>query len=789
MREQQSDLFSDALEPIELESAAEAIRRAVTYLEQHSEIKNVYRVARGELHGRSVIVVAVCIDLSASFPPRYDPDEHGIFEEESVLFLFDAERYPEEAPHVGSDRRDFRWGGKPHISAAGAQTPPLFCLSRIPLNEWFAAHSFAEFYDRAVNWLVDAAHGRLQRTDGRFEPTMRWSPWAVVFDYEALSTKIQEQSSRSAPATTRPAQFEVLQPTQRDPSSVHLTFRFAGLASEGLAGRLAKQFEKQQAGRLARGVPGIVGWAPPGRVVPDTFSTLPQTREEIVEWAGSLGIDLKSPLEHMMRPYERVAISNYTRLVLFPILIAVERPTLLFGVESNVEIISFALAVDRIDRKEVVIPLQHQHPMTPERAHQLSQSSALDQPVVLFGAGAFGSKLFTHWFRSGHIDWTLVDRDILLPHNPIRHVLTASSVGLSKPLGLRQHVEGLFESVEETRHVKIVEKDLHDALQERSLRQRLSESVVIDATASQAALGRLISERAPRLGTLARCAIVDEGRKAVLALEGTDRNPRLDDVLGYLYHLGAREDVVMEWLRRREVHEDEASGLIGLEMELGLACASDTLRLADDAVSLHAGQVSMRLKQWLGLQLRSDRGSKAEPSLMKAGRVGLSDRDRGWREWVVPTVTVLRSNGWTVRISDAALHAMRTLLAEYAPCETGGILLGRVDFNRRTVYVVETLLPPADSVCTRFRFIRGSAGVRESHERSAKRTGDTIGYVAEWHTHPAGPPRPSRVDLKTAEETVQRFRQAHFPVVLVILTPETPIAVVKDPLTQHTAFI
>lgn len=773
-------LYSGAYKSIDLAKLSGDIQRAITYLKQHTEVVEVYQVAQGKMYGRQAIVVAVKVDLGAHFPPRYKPDVTGINEKEQVLFLFDPDRYPEEPPHVGSDRRDFKWEGKPHVSPAGPNTPPLFCLSRVPLKEWFAAHSFPEFYDRTIDWLLDAAHERLQREDGRFEPTMAWSSWVMFFDYEVLAAQIQKK--KIVKTCVQIAQFEFIQPTQQTIRLNQLTFRYGGPISEQSLSFFIKQFENQTHGQYAQGLPGLVCSTPPGCVSKDVFASLPQNREDFIEWTNGLGIDLTASLEKITQPYERLATTNLTRIAFFPILIAIERPSSLFGVETNIEIIPFVLVIDRAKQTDSVITLQHQYSMTPNRAQHLSRSVALEKKVILLGAGALGSKLFSHWYRSGHTKWTIVDSDILLPHNPVRHALSASSVGLSKSRGLRQMMEGLYEGVKVNQHVKIFEKDLHDALLDKKFLRSMTTSIVIDTTASKAVVGSLISKEAPRIDTLVRGVIVDEGRKAILFLEGVGRNPRIDDLQTYLYYLGTTDTIVKDWLMRRDTQEDESLGIVGSEIELGVACASDSLRLADDVVSYHAGQISLRLKEWLSRRI--NKKTSTEPRQIDSyAQIGLSDLELGWRQWEVPTFSSFQSNEWFARISSTAQQSIMKLLEEHAPHETGGILVGRVDHIRQIVYVVDALAQPPDSDSSKTKFVRGNEGVQEALEQITQETGDTIGYVAEWHTHPNGPSNPSQTDYSTIEKTAERFRPSHFPTVMVIASPKNWTVIIKDPLS------
>jgi len=351
--------------------------------------------------------------------------------------------------------------------------------------------------------------------------------------------------------------------------------------------------------------------------------------------------------------------------------------------------------------------------------------------------------------------------------------------------------------------IQVEEKSFRSALRDQVIRDRVEDSIVVDTTGSPTAMQELVGPNVPQVATVARASIVNEGRKAVLLVEGTDRNPRIDDLRVALYHLGVSNEIISEWLRRRSEQENEQAGLQGEEVEVGLNCASDSFRLADDEVSFHAAQLSMRLRNWLGAHRgpaaasrtrsqklqQTENTNESDPTEqaedLSNGRVGLSDAGTGWHEWHVHEVTAFRANGWEIRVAGQAVSKMEQLMQEYRPSETGGITLGRINRNRQILYVTEALPPPPDSKHSPTRFIRGTEGVRTSHNYAKERTGATIGYAAEWHTHPNGPSSLSIQDYETARRTRQRFRGSFFPAVILVLTPNGLITHVEDPLSPQ----
>lgn len=107
---------------------------------------------------------------------------------------------------------------------------------------------------------------------------------------------------------------------------------------------------------------------------------------------------------------------------------------------------------------------------------------------------------------------------------------------------------------------------------------------------------------------------------------------------------------------------------------------------------------------------------------------------------------------------DASLDDGRAAL----PKETGGILLG---FRTPDLVVVTRLLTVPDPRSSRHSYRRRRRHAQD--QMAAARTDDAgaVGYVGEWHTHPADQP-PSRTDLRALAATA---RLAAGPVALLVL--------------------
>ena len=92
--------------------------------------------------------------------------------------------------------------------------------------------------------------------------------------------------------------------------------------------------------------------------------------------------------------------------------------------------------------------------LTRERAAASSGFVADSRKVLAVGAGAIGSQVINLLARAGFGKWSLVDEDVLLPHNLARHALGAESVGLPKVWPLAYKIDALYDEKEKTQWIE-----------------------------------------------------------------------------------------------------------------------------------------------------------------------------------------------------------------------------------------------------------------------------------------------------------------------------------------------
>jgi integrative and conjugative element protein (TIGR02256 family) len=125
---------------------------------------------------------------------------------------------------------------------------------------------------------------------------------------------------------------------------------------------------------------------------------------------------------------------------------------------------------------------------------------------------------------------------------------------------------------------------------------------------------------------------------------------------------------------------------------------------------------------------------------------------------------------------------LRSKRSAALPDETGGSLMGMIDFERRRIDVVGALAPPPDSVGTTGSFIRGVSKLKMDIEAAASRAGNQIRYIGEWHSHPEGmSSAPSKTDLAQILKLKHAMEIEGLPAISVIVAEKSVSVLIGGP--------
>ncbi len=100
-------------------------------------------------------------------------------------------------------------------------------------------------------------------------------------------------------------------------------------------------------------------------------------------------------------------------------------------------------------------------------------------------------------------------------------------------------------------------------------------------------------------------------------------------------------------------------------------------------------------------------------------------------------------------------------------CETGGILLGCIRGPHMEVLGF-TISGPGD-IEQPHSFVRQDRIHQQSAVQAWEASRETVTFVGEWHTHPAGPPSPSSIDITSWNSLARRTSHA---LVFIVVSPQ-----------------
>lgn len=371
-----------------------------------------------------------------------------------------------------------------------------------------------------------------------------------------------------------------------------------------------------------------------------------------------------------------------------------------------------------------LIPVQYapvHFELDSERAALLSGAGDSDQrKLLMIGAGSLGSSVAEILVREGLFLWTVLDNDKLLPHNLARHTLTRDDIGFGKAAKL---VERLFK-IREDAADKSIPLDVFDGNRREDINNAIENAdLILDASAS-VPVSRWLSDhpaKAPRM-----CAFfTPDGRSAVFMKESGDRSVTLRDIeLAYL------REVMTNPALSNHLGGSEFTRYTG-------ACRALTSTIPASSIAILTALIARAI---------SSSRTNEDPVLTI-----LTIQDDGTVAAIRPAVACIHQciSGWNVSYPFTIVEDLRNWRTQKLPNETGGVLLGVLDRDTRSIGVAYAVPAPSDSLERPSEFIRGVGGVSRVVDLAEKRSAGQLRYLGEWHSHPPRqPPIPSGADLE-----------------------------------------
>lgn len=432
----------------------------------------------------------------------------------------------------------------------------------------------------------------------------------------------------------------------------------------------------------------------------------------------------------------------------FIVIAVVRRPVCLIKLHSNLEILPFHVTVKRTKKGKIascspVTLLGTTDLCSPSLMRQVSghESSTFRGQYVQLGCGSLGSKISLHLLRNGLEQACFVDNDMCLSHNMARHALVWGESPTYKHLMMTITAQ-CFNS--QCRYE-------HDYI--KTITTLSSADLIVDSTASLTVRNRLVLDDVK--GRIVHTALYGKSDRqcGVCFIEGSERNPRLDDICFRFMRANVLENCgAVDYTRSY------------LEYAIwGQGCSSLTMKVDDSTISLLASGMARRIQRYMDLQF-PEMGDCRFGITEDGETVQWCDIDMG-KTIIMPGI---RQDAYRVRVLSAAKEDMDKLARSAQANEIGGYLIGAITATTKTITVVACLPPPEDSRGDSRAFILGNAEMKRQAAEIDRRSNGVLGILGTWHTHPIGG-RASSVDHDTYNKL---FRNRHFPTLCIIWTPK-----------------
>ena len=595
--------------------------------------------------GRETIVCDVAVEVNQD---RANP----ILDRERLAVSFDPQ--DEQMPEVVSLRANFPW--VPHLNPRESEFPRSLCLYEFPYSTVKLRWTPTGYVERIRQWLSLNAEGRLHQEDQPLEHVFLGAFPPLILPSDFLQT-INRASGPNDGVT-------------------YFGVHAVGASPQDVTGFLVTN--PKLAGMQVRPdhVATAVLAAPQKHGV---IRNTPTTLRDVINVMNEVNIDLLDILRQRVRHWRdadpAVIGARLLLVLIFPKmreegtpqetwewdmwgfllrdqLRDVGRKLGIWEVTPGGTIAT--LIVPDADRS-AEIAVQIVNPVTQlTKAMAARYNGTLDdqRKCAMVGIGALGSMTLLNLARKGFGIWSIIDDDLMMPHNGARHALTTTGSGAPKVVGVKQLIDVLYEetAVAAISRANILRPDLGGA----ALNAIFSDAdVIVDCSADVAAARHLaldVKGNARRLSLF----LSPSGEQLVLLLEDAMRSIKLDSLEMQFYRM---------LLSVEGLNDHYASA--GNMLRYGRSCRDLSAILSSDAITLFAGVGSRAIERLLA-------DEKAIIQVWKtASDFSVKSFDTSPRASFQMAMA-----GFSIVWDEAVVEKLMWLRGEKLPKETGGALLG-----------------------------------------------------------------------------------------------------------------
>ncbi|MES2062583.1 MAG: Mov34/MPN/PAD-1 family protein [Bacteroidota bacterium] len=710
--------------------------------------------------------VAVSVAVDVALPQFHDPEEIDIKSQEPIIIVFNLKQYPYRAPSVYPDRLTFPRTKLGHLYIAVKGRPPQFCLVRGGMDIWYADKQIKDLVSRVKNWLREAATGELNENGDEFEPLrLEGYSGTLNYDYGILHSICKEKNAYLPLVNYAKLFFERISTGKQPLSWKYIEVVKAEKIVEKLK-EVADDAGKEDGSAEKKFLYfGYVLWADNDDSIDSYDVNLPRDWESFKAFCIKHSIPTDS-LE------KELVLSKPLRLYnSVPIIVAIKRPKKIIGLPGDIEFINFHLHLPNEKIIENVIApdcsvsfKEHKQPLNLKKASEISgHPEIIEGTTLVAGCGALGSRIALHLGKSGYTDMWFADDDTLMPHNFVRHPLSVKYLNKNKADALSDEINDLYEDSSKKAFGFPTRADFTVShVGEKKIFKR-----IFDFTASPTFAQLLAVSKFHEDVTVLKAYISDFGKLGLLLIEGAQRNPRHDDLQVLLYYQAIENPSIEDWLTREFNAAEKTTNIM-----VGLGCNSETTVLSDEEVACHSSILSSLIRQNL-------KGQPLEFGQVFTNRLftepHFHTQTAGLSFKKLDVYNAVNDASWQVRFANDMTERLNKQMAAASPMETGGLFIGSCNYKTKTIHVVDLIDAPPDSHANEVCFFRGIDGLADKLDVINEKTGNQLGYVGEWHSHPKGPGGPSATDMATVKKFKNYYanQPTPLPVFLTIITPKS----------------
>ncbi|MBX3109938.1 MAG: Mov34/MPN/PAD-1 family protein [Fimbriimonadaceae bacterium] len=682
---------------------------------------------RRQVDGRETVLLEV--EATVSQRPKISIER---VERISVTFRPNDDWYPD----IRALRMDFPRRSVLHLNLVPAEESASLCLFELPWNDIKLRLTANELLFRLQTWLSDSASGSLHRGDQPLEPPYFYG---APLSHLILSPRV----GSSLQARSQPVLLDV---SVHHP---HITF---------IQNRDGRRCNAETPQSLLVAVQS----RPHEHCV--LFNT-PKTFKDLNEQFAEVGINLAEAVQLALLKEESKGDAHFTRFGSLIVVAALLRQR---SADSTPEThyVAFLCTPENKDAGVVgvaralglrggtandgetvqVFQLAVRPELTPDQAALYSGHEPITAPFVAIGAGAIGSQILNIAVRGGMPNWAVIDNDILLPHNLVRHTLGGEWLGVPKAIAVSAEINNLFDE-ESVTPVVADFQNLGEA--EVQVKDALSKAAAVLDLSASVSVARDLALNDSFEAKRASIFVSPSGRDLVFIGEDSGRRWRLDRLEAQYY--------------RAVAEESSLSGHLLGAQTVG-SCRHVTSKVPQELMGLHASQSVRLLRRWLkdGGPLLTVLSTNREDESCRQTRIELGE-----------PIYVNPPGEWKIETDTKFLAALFEQRAAHLPNETGGVLLGQIDVQRRVMYVCHQIPAPPDSKHQPTMYIRGNEGLAAAYEEVQKRTMGQLVYLGEWHSHPDRVPcKPSVDDILAGGWLAEKTRENSLPGLMLIVGEE-----------------